>query len=227
MPSTLVHVAFAGLIAVALLGDEFDRRAAVVIFAATALPDLDAFVALFSTAGHRTVGHTLLIPAVAAAVLAVDTRLRADSTVIRRWGPRGVRLAWVSIAALAVAGIGLDLVTGGANPLWPLHDQFYRLSGKIELSNQRGIIQTFIETDPDTGRTGPMDLGSSREVHVSTGIAPDPVGGESSTGGSATNGGTEAPPERVFPIVRSGWQLLVLLTGSAVSAIHLWRVERK
>ena len=226
MPSTVVHMAFAGMMAAALLGTYFDRRAVAVVLAVTIIPDLDAFVGLVSTAGHRTVGHTFLIPIAAAVVWGVDAHLRDESFVRRKWGQWGVAVGWMSIAAFAVSGIGLDLVTGGVNPFWPLHDQLYRVNGKIELSNQRGIIQTFVDLSPEPENTGngggpsgggsdkgPMRLGNSSEVHVNTGIDPKQ--------------GTEPKNvERIFPVVRSGWQLLVLLAGTSVTGAKLWLVER-
>lgn len=217
MPSTLVHVAFGGLIAAALLGSVFDRRSLLVVLAVTAAPDLDSFIALFFVAGHRTVLHTYVIPMVASALLYVDTRVRARSLARERWGPRGVRVAWVSIVALVFAGIGLDFVDHGVNPLWPLHDQFYVLDGRFELSDQRGIVQSYVDLRPDTEQTGPTSRGSSQEVNISTGVDPNP-GGE----GGGPDPDTVEDPERMFPIVRHGWQLAILVSGTVVTAGRLW-----
>jgi hypothetical protein len=203
-------MAFAGLLAAALLGEEFDARATAVVLGVTVIPDLDAFVSLVSTVGHRTALHTLVLPGLVALALLADTRWRERSDLLERYGDRGLRVAWMSVLALAVAGIGLDLVTGGANPLWPIHDQFYRVSGKVELSTQRGLVQTFL--DLDGGSPSPQSLGSSEEVFVSTGVDPQP-GSESKT------------VDRVFPVVRSGWQLLVLVVGTIVTAAKVWQVE--
>ena len=74
MPSTLVHLAFGGMIAAALLGDVFDRRALLVVLAVTAAPDLDSFVALVSVTGHRTVLHTYVTPIAACRRRAPDSR---------------------------------------------------------------------------------------------------------------------------------------------------------
>lgn len=212
MPSTLVHVAFAGMLAAALLGPYYDRRAVLVVFAFTALPDLDSFIALVSVAGHRTVLHTFLVPVGLAVLLAADTHLREESFVRRRWGQWGIAVGWMSIIGYAVAGIGLDFVEAGVNLLWPLHDQFYVLDGKVELSDQRGVIQTFVDLSPDEGGApAPESRGSSQEVNVSTGVDPDPSG-------------TEENPERIFPVVRAGWQLWLLLVGSAVTAAR-FRVD--
>ncbi len=207
MPSTIVHLAFAGMIAAALLGAAFDRRSLLVVFVATAFPDLDSFLPLVSAGGHRAALHTVLIPLVLAVLLLVDTVGREQSTVRHRWGGRGVRIAWVSICCLAVAGIGLDLFTpGGVNPLWPLHDQFYVVEGRFELSSQRGVVQTFIEWGNGVGPQ-PTALGSTEDVTVTTGVDPGP---------GAT--GDDGQVDRIFPIARSGAQLLLLLVGIAVTA---------
>lgn len=204
MPSTLVHVAFSGLIAAALLGAAYDRRALAVVLGATVAADLDVFVGLVSSVGHRTAFHTLVIPLVAGLLLWYDTTRRERSAVLDRWGPRGVRVVWVAIAAYAVSAIGLDLFTGRVNPLYPVHDQFYSLDGKLVLSSQRGIVQTFVDLSPAGGSIpAPEALGSASEVHVSSGVDPTP-------------GAEPTAVDRVFPIVRSGWQLLLLLGGTGV-----------
>ena len=206
MPSTIVHMAFAGLLAAALLGPHYDRRGVLVVLGVTIIPDLDSFVALVAVAGHRSVGHTFLIPIAAGLLWAVDTRVREESLVRQCWGDWGVAVGWMSILAYAVAGIGLDFVEAGVNPLWPLHDQFYVIDGKIELSDQRGIVQTFVDLSPDEGGgPAPDSFGSSQEVNMSTGVDPDPSG-------------TEEDPERLFPVVRAGWQLFILVVGTAVTA---------
>lgn len=206
MPSTIVHVAFAGMIAAALLGTAFDRRSLAVILGVVVFADLDAFVALLWAPAHRAAFHTLLIPIVGAGLVAIDLRRGEESFLRRRWGARGIRIAWVSLFVYAVAAIGLDLFSGGgANAFWPIHDQFYQVGGKIELSSQRGIVQNVIDLGGASSEGGTVARGSTETVHVNTGI--DPVRGED-------------PPDadRVFPIVRSGWQLLILVVGTAVTA---------
>jgi membrane-bound metal-dependent hydrolase YbcI (DUF457 family) len=201
MPGTVVHLAFSGMLAAALLGAAFDRKAVAVVFAVTAFPDLDSFIALVSVAGHRTVLHNLVVPTVAMLVLWVDTSLRSRSVVRERWGAWGVRVAWVSLVAYVVSGVGLDFVGGSVNLLYPLHDQFYNLEGAIRLSDQRGFVQTFVEL-------GDGDLlggqGSSEQINISTGVDPDPSG-------------KEETPERVFNVVRTGWGLLILVVGTLVT----------
>lgn len=207
MPSTVVHMAFAGLIGAALLGTAFDRRSVLVLFGAMIFADLDSFVGLVSVVGHRTAFHTLLLPLGAGVLLALDLVRRDTSFVRSRWGNRGIRIAWVTIVAYAAAAIGLDLFSaGGANPLWPLHDQFYVVDGKVELSSQRGIVQTFVDLGQEADGPGTRARGSSQEVNVSTGVDPTPGGAE------------PANVDRVFPVVRSGWQLLVLVVGTGVTA---------
>jgi hypothetical protein len=206
MAGTIVHMAFAGMVAAAFLGEAFDRRALAVVLAVTAFPDLDSFIPLVAGVGHRTVFHNFVIPLGGATVLWADLR-RKRSFVRGRWGARGVRIAWVSVACYAVAAVGLDMVSGVVNPFWPVHDQFYTIEGKLVISDQRGIVQTFIETGGEGAGSvpSPEPMGSSKELAVSTGVDPDPSG-------------TQTNPERIFPIARAGWQLVLLLVGTAVTA---------
>lgn len=223
MSSTIVHLALAGMFAAGLLGAYFDRRALLVVFAATAFPDLDSFIALVATVGHRAALHTFVVPAAVAAFWAYDTRFRGSSYVRDRWGAWGVRVGWVSLFAYAASGLGLDLVTGGINPFWPVHDQFYQLQGKIELSDQRGIIQTFVDVSElfpedggDAGSAGDGGggggMGSTEDVRMSTGVDPDPSG-------------QSEDPERVFPIIRRGWEVVILVAGTVVTAARLRQAE--
>jgi len=209
MPSTVVHLALAGIVAGALLGDVFDRRALLVVFAVVTFPDLDSFASLVSSVGHRAALHNVFVPLAAGLVLYADIRRGDDSVVRQRWGAAGIRVAWVSLLCYVLVGIGLDLVAGAANPLWPLHDQYYHVAGKIELSSQRGLVQTVVDLGGDAQNGGAgggtKSVGSTEELHLGTGIDPTP-------------GPEPENTDRVFPIVRSGWQLIVLLVGSVVTA---------
>jgi hypothetical protein len=200
MPSTVVHLAFAGLLAAALLADRFDTRALAVVLVVVAVPDLDSF--LFGAVGHRTVLHNVCVPLAGALALWVDTRVRSQSLVRTRWGRRGEHILWVGLAAYVGAHLGLDIADGYINLFWPVHDQFYSLDGAIELSNKRGIVQTF----SDGGLPLLEAQGTTDRVEITTGLDP----------------GDEAT-ERLFPVVRAGWQLVVLLTGGLVTGARLWR----
>ncbi|MFB6196592.1 MAG: metal-dependent hydrolase [Haloplanus sp.] len=192
MPSTVVHLAIGGIVAAALLGDEFDRGSVAVVLAITAVPDLDTFVGLVMQGAHRALLHTLVWPALSGVLLAYDTR--RDASYLRaRVGARGVRIAWVSLAALTFGGIAPDLMTNGVNALYPLYDRFVAIDGKLLLSNQRGIVQTFVELS-ETRRT-------TANTHYWTGVDP-------------TRGPDPANVERIFPVVRSGFQLLVVVLGA-------------
>ena len=213
MPSLVVHVALAGLVGAALLGREFDRRSILLILFVPVIPDLDAFAGFVVPGGHRALLHTLLIPLGAAALLRYDTRIRQSSRLRGRYGPRGVRIAWVAVVVYAFAGIGLDLFTGGgANPFYPLHDQFYAVSGRLQYSTTKGWVQTFVDLNLDAAGDGSGgrvveagQRGSTGEVHVDSGVDPN-------------RGAEPENVERVFPVVRSGWQLLLVLTSAAVLA---------
>jgi len=201
MTSTIVHIAFALLVAAALLGAAFDWRSVLLVVIVTALPDLDSFIALYTVAGHRTLLHNVWIGTVPAIALWADCNLRAESIVGRRWGPWGIRVAWVCIVCYLFAHVGLDLVDGVVNLFWPVHDQFYRLTGTIELSSQRGIVQTFVDGE---GFLLFEPEGTTRELEITTGVDPAPT----------DDGST---PERVFPVIGAGWELVVLVTGGLVT----------
>ena len=210
MPSTVVHCALAGLLAAGLLGDRFDARAVAIVLAATIVPDLDVVAGFLIPGGHRSVLHTLLLPLAGAVLLVYDTRIRKCSFVRRRWHARGVRVAWVSIAAVAFASIGLDLVAGGVNLFYPLHDQFYELSGEFVFSNDRGLVQTFVDLGGSGG--GEAARGSTEQVHINSGVDP-------------TRGAESETVERIFPVAQSGWQLLLILTSVFVLAVRLWETR--
>lgn len=218
MPSLVVHYAFVGLLAATLLGAAFDKRSLLLSFAVVTFPDVDAFIALVSPVGHRAATTNLVIPAVLALVLAADLYVREESAVRRRWGAYGVRVAWFCVLAYAVGHVLFDAVAGGANLLWPLHDEFYVVRGKLELSSQRGIVQTFVEWPGETGGAsggsssgggGPQlkSIGNTSTVQMDTAVDPNP-------GGSGDGG----PVDRIFPVARSGWQLYLLVTGSLATA---------
>jgi hypothetical protein len=204
MPSTIVHLAFAGLLAAALLGEAYGRTSVVIVLVVVAFPDLDSFLALVYPPAHRTVLHTLVIPILGGLFLWVDLRYREESFIRQCWGGWGLRVAWVSAVAYAVSAIGLDMVDGVVNLLWPLHDQFYTLRGSLELSNQRGIVQTFVEFG-DSSVPQPTSAGTTETLQPTTGVEPSP--GEE----------PETEPERIFPVFRAGWQLLLFLVGTAVT----------
>jgi len=203
MPSTLVHVAVAGLLAAALLRSAFGPRSVVVVLAAAAIPDLDTFLGLWIVGGHRAILHTLLLPVGLGAVIAWDSR-RADSWLRARWGDAGVRTAAVGVVALAVAGIGPDLFTNGVNVLYPVVDRFVELDGEAVLSSQRGFVQTFIDLSSEEP-VGGAGVGTTNTTHYETGVDP-------------AKGADPADVDRVFPLVRSGTQALLVVTSVGVLA---------
>ncbi|WP_275881880.1 metal-dependent hydrolase [Halorhabdus sp. BNX81] len=208
MPSTVVHLALAGLIGAALLGRAFDARALLVVLALVVVPDLDAFGGLFIPGGHRALLHTLLFPAGLAVLVYWDTRVRADSWLADRFDGHTPRVAWVGVLAVVFAGIGPDLFGAGANIFYPIHDQFYAFNGKLELSTQRGLVQTFVDLAPEATDGGGVAVGSTEDVHISSGVDPQ-------------RGPEPANVDRVFPIARSGYQLLLVITSIVVVGVRL------
>ncbi|WP_435175328.1 metal-dependent hydrolase [Halorussus sp. AFM4] len=198
MPSTVVHVALAGLIGTALLAEHFDGKAVAVVMAAVALVDFDVFLGFWIEGAHRAAFHTLLLPALGGALLWADLRGRglprvqsrlgsgaespalalvSDRSLVRaRWGARGVRVAWVALVAVAFAGIGLDAFFNGANLLYPVHDRFYTFSGKIFYSTKDGFVQTLVR----------VDLQSLADAVLPS----DPAPGGAEAGGSGAGGGS-------------------------------------
>jgi hypothetical protein len=117
-----------------------------------------------------------------------------------------VRVAWVSIAAVAFAAIGLDLVAGGVNLFYPIRDQFYALSGELLFSNNRGLVQTFVELG---GGEAEAARGSSEQYRIGSGVDP-------------TRGAEPENVERIFPVAQAGWQLLLIVTSMFVLGARLW-----
>jgi len=205
MPSTLVHVAVAGLVGTALLGRAFDRRAIAVVLLVATIPDLDAFAGLVLPGAHRALLHTSVLPALVGGLLWADGRRQA-SVLRRRYGPRGVRVAWVALAGFVCGGLLPDLFTNGVNLLYPLHDAFYTVNGEALLSSQRGFVQTFVEIAPAAPQP------TTETIHYSTGVDPAP-------------GAEPATVDRVFPLAASGFELLLVLLGAFTVAVRLWEVD--
>lgn len=207
MVSTVVHAGFAVLLAAGLLDDRFDRRVLAVLLLVVVAPEADSFLGPIMPGAHRTVGHTLVIPAVAAVLLYYDTRIRETSAVRARLSARWVAVAWAALFAHVFAHVALDWVhLDGVNYLWPIRDQFLRLDGEILLSTADGFVQTFVDlrVDPETG-TRTVDAGATgttETVHVNNPVQPrDP------------DEAIEEPVERIFPVANAGWRLYLIGTG--------------
>ncbi|MFB6157918.1 MAG: metal-dependent hydrolase [Haloferacaceae archaeon] len=208
MPSTLFHAAVGGLIAAALLPDGFDRRVLAVLALAVLIPEIDVFIGLWVEGAHRAYTNNVFVPLALAGLVHYDTAVRPRSWLRARWGPDARRIAGVGVVVLAVAGIGLDLFANGVNLLFPVVDQFYSLDGEVLLSDQRGLVQTVVDVEEST-------KGTTETQQYWTGVDPQP-----------SNPGAEpADVERVFPLARSGSQILLTVTGFAVVGYRLWRDE--
>ncbi|WP_253736822.1 metal-dependent hydrolase [Halohasta salina] len=202
MPTSVVHAAFAVVLAVGLLGAYYDRRALAVVLAVIVAPELDSALGFVMPGAHRTVLHTMVLAAVLAGFVYWDSQ-RSESWLRGRWGEYGVRVAWVALFAHVFAHIALDWThLDGINIVWPLVDQFVALDGELYLSSE-GLVQTFIDisVDPTTGQqvVDAGQSGTTQSVHVSTPVQPskEPVG----------------PVDRRFPIAVGGWQLYFLCIG--------------
>ncbi|MFW6448147.1 MAG: metal-dependent hydrolase [Halobacteriota archaeon] len=205
MPSTLVHLGLAALIATALLGDEFDGRALGIVLLVVALPDLDTVIGLWWAGAHRAVLHNLWVVVLPAVAVVWDTRLRRRSWLRRRWGDRGVHLAWVALVAVLLAQIAMDAFFNGVNLFYPIHDAFIDLSGEIYLSSRDGFVQTFV----DLGEPDGAVRGSTDDVHYRTGVDPAP------------SGESDAGRERRFPLADDGMLFVVMASGYLVAGYRL------
>ncbi|MFP4590751.1 MAG: metal-dependent hydrolase [Halobacteriales archaeon] len=205
MPSTVVHLGLAALIAAALLDDRFDGRALAVVLLAVAIPDLDTVLGLWWDGAHRAVLHNLWVVALPALALVLDTRLRRRSWLRGRWGDRGVRVAWVALVATLLAQIALDAFFNGANLLYPVHDAFIDLSGEVYVSNREGLVQTFVDLGDPEGAV----RGTTEDVHYRTGVDPAP------------RGESDAGHERRFPIADDGMLFVVMASGYLVAGYRL------
>jgi hypothetical protein len=81
------------------------------------------------------------------------------------------------------------------------------VNGELLLSNQRGVVQTFVELRPD------QPAQTTETLHYSTGVDPTP-------------GRESADVERVFPLATSGIQLLLVVAGFGTVALRLWLDRR-
>ena len=212
MPPTLVTVAVGVLLGVALLGEAFDRRSMAVVALAAAVPDLDAVLSLWIRGATNAALHTFFIPLSAAIALYLDTR-REGSWLREQYGWYGVRVAWVAVAVYAVAGVSMDLFNiESAAVLYPVSNRYFSIVGKLVLSTQEGVVQSYVEFGDGWLSAG--TYGTTESRHISTWVNPTP--------------GTDNPPgaERVVRVVDSGWQLVVVGTAAATLAARTF-IERR
>lgn len=212
MPSTVVHAGFALLLAAGILGEYYDRRALAVLLVIMLLPEVDSFLGPIMPGAHRTVGHTLVFPAIGAALLYYDTQVREYSFVRGRLdtserADRWIAVAWVALFVHTFAHVGLDWThLDGINVVWPVRDQFVHLDGEILFSTSEGFVQTFVDirADPETGQRA-VDAGTTgttKTVHVNNPIEPRPP-----------EEAVDEPVDRRFPIANAGWRLYLIGIG--------------
>ncbi|PAU84142.1 hypothetical protein CK500_06835 [Halorubrum salipaludis] len=216
MAPTLVAAAVGALLAAALLGAAFDRRAVAIVVVAAVAPDLDAVASLVVPGATNALFHALWIPAFAAGALYWDTAAGGESRIRARFGWRGVRVAWVALAAFLVAGIGTDLFgSDGANLLYPVHDAYYRIDGRLVFSTREGVVQTFVALAADGPGLLPLSSPGTTGSHaIPTFVNPD---GRPGLGLGA---------DRELSLVRSGWQLVVVAAALATLAVRFRRRSR-
>ena len=218
MAPTLVSAAVGALLAAALLGDAFDRRAVAVVVAAAVLPSLDAAASLVVPGATNALFHAVWAPLLVGALLYWDTvRRPAGASALReRVGRRGVRVAWVALASLVVAGIGSALFAGeGAALLYPLEDARYVVRGRLVFSTRDGVVQTFLTPGADGAGALPLrSVGGAVVDPVASWVNPD------------GRPGFDAGATREFRLVESGWQLVAVAAAAATLAVRFWSRNR-
>ena len=213
MPPTLYNVALGVLLGLALLGAALDRRSLLIVAFAAGASDLDALVSLVIDGATNAVFHSVFLPAIVFVVLLWDTMFADRSWLIERYGWWGARTAWVVLAAYVVAGIVPDLLSEeGVNLLYPLVDQFYSVDGAFYYSTTDGIVQTYVGVGDD--RLLAVDrLGTTADHHVPTWVNPTP------------GTGLRSDEPRTLTLVETGWQLVVVVTAIAATAVRWWGGE--
>ena len=208
MAPTLVNAAFGALLAAALLGAAFDRRAVVVVVLAAVLPDTDMVASLVVTGATNALLHTLWLPLAGGMALYWETARRDRSWLRQQYGWQGVRVAWVALAAYTVAGIGPELFgRTGVNLLYPLHDAYYLVDGRLEVSTQDGVVQTFVSVG-DGGLLPLESPGTTATYTIPTWINPD------------GRPGVSLGADRELFFVRTGWQAVVVAAAAAVLTVR-------
>ncbi len=210
MAPTLVNAAFGVLLAAALLGTAFDRRSVAVVVAAAVLPDLDAVASLVLPGATNALLHTLWIPIGLGVLLYWDTAVRETSSLRSRAGWDGVRIAWVVLAAFLVAGVLPDLFgREGVNLLYPVHDAYYHVHGRLVLSSREGVVQTFVSLAAEGPGVLPLKSpGTTASYAVPTWVNPD------------GRPGLSLDADRELYLVRTGWQLVVVAAAAAMLAVR-------
>ena len=216
MAPTLVSAAVGALLAAALLGRAFDRRAVAVVVAAALLPGLDAAASLVVPGATNALLHAVWVPLLAGGLLYWDTALRPTSVLRGRFGHRGARIAWVALASYAVAGIGAALFAGeGASLLYPLEDARYVVRGRLVFSTREGVVQTFLVSGAEGGGALPLrSVGGAVADPVASWVNPD------------GRPGLDASGAREFRFVEAGWQLVVVAAAAATLAVR-FRLRRR
>jgi len=122
-------------------------------------------------------------------------------------GTYGHCVAWTTLAALLFAHVLFDAFFNGVNLFWPVHDRFYDLSGSLLITDQRGLVQTFVELNPG-GVAESTARGTTENTHYRTGF--DPTRDEPATG-----------VERIFPVAATGERFVLTVAGLTAVLVRI------
>jgi hypothetical protein len=85
--------------------------------------------------------------------------------------------------------------------LYPLSDRYYSITGKLVLSTQEGVVQTYVEWGD--GWLEVASPGTTETHHVETWLNP--------------SAGADGDVARRLRFVDSGWQLVVVIIAAAAA----------
>lgn len=201
MPSTVIHLSLAFIIACTLIPNNmFTVKSLLIVSAPVIFLDIDAFFYVVEEGLHRTLFHNVVLPTVIVLIFFYDIFIRDESYTKKRFDKTTATiLIATSYTAVVIAGLGLDFADTGVNLFWPIHDQFYTLEGKFVLSSEKGIVETFSEFGDEESAS------TTDNVVYNTPINPS----------------SPSESERVYPIAYKPWQLVLIIASIVLVPIKI------
>jgi hypothetical protein len=110
------------------------------------------------------------------------------------------------------------------NALYPVHDAFYTIDGRLFYSTDRGWVQTFVDLSPEE----PTERRTTGNFDFRTVLDAEPTLGVEQPDTSGSGGGESQPQrvERLFPVAMTGFRAWLLPLSAFVTATRLWRAHR-
>lgn len=200
MPSMIVHISLAAVIACALIPiDKFSFRSLIIVILSVAIIDSDAFAFVIKEGLHRALFHNLILPTFLLLTVLYVLHIDSRKVIVENFDTAHVTFLCVTTyIAVIFAGIGLDFADTGVNLFWPFHDHFYTLDGRFIVSSEEGVVQTFVNS--------PFEI-------LSDGSSGTPKDTDNFVYNTPVNPNSGGSSERIFPIAYKGWQVIIILTS--------------